>query len=102
MFSYQHFIDAGVEIEIGGPDYFYGSDELLRYRWIADRLQIGVKASFDRWANSVDFVLHRCDVHRLLKVDVEKLRTHVDRQVSMGRYDKGNGLRMEIRLRDMK
>lgn len=105
--QYQHFIDAGVKIEIAaidltGDGYFYGRDDKLHYRWINDQLQIGVNRSFDRWANSVDFVLPRCDGERLAKIDVEQLRIHIDRQISMGRYDQRWGLEVEIRLRDMR
>lgn len=43
-----------IEFE-ANTEHTYFTDDLCRYRILSDRIQIGVRSTFDRWANSVDF-----------------------------------------------
>ena len=59
-----------VEIPIADGGQGYGRDAEFHYRWDASKVEVGVAASFDRWANSRDFVLHR----PIARVDLDVLR----------------------------
>jgi len=56
----------------------YGHDAEFRYRWWPDRIQVGLRESFDRWANSVDWVLYR-PIERT-NLDVLRAACHVAAQ----------------------
>lgn len=48
-------VDAPFHEQLQG----YGHDAEFRYRWWGDRVQVGLRQQFDRWATSVDWVLYR-------------------------------------------
>lgn len=47
---------AGAEFDAYSEGY--ASTALYHFRYSADEVQIGIRATFDKWGNSADFVCH--------------------------------------------
>lgn len=69
-----------------------GADKDFYYRWTHTRLEISVAASFDKWANSVDFVLNTY----IDFVDIAAVRLVCGRKLAAGQYDQDIPLRLDI------
>lgn len=48
----------------------YGRDAEFRYRWWSHKVEVSWAETFDRWANSIEWVLHR----PIETVDLDMLR----------------------------
>jgi hypothetical protein len=95
-----NFENSGVEILHRGENYFYGRDEYLHYLYNTDNsLSIGLVSTFDRWANSRDFVMYNVSIRN---VNVADLRDYVRYRIKRGDYDSRWGRSATITLRDIK
>lgn len=63
--------------------YGEARDKKFRYRWFPDKVQVALSEGFDRWANSVAFVLYR-DLDR---IDPELLKEACRLAIQKGKYD---------------
>lgn len=81
-------------VETGGKlgGSFYGQDAEFHYRWDNDIVCIGRRETFDRWANSRDFVLHR----PVEEVDLDVLRHACHLALSAGTFDAGWALEFDL------
>lgn len=93
--NFEHrLIETGgsIEIEMADGGQGYGRDAEFRYRWQADKVEVGIGETFDRWANSRDFVLHR----PIERVDLDVLRHACHLAMDQGHHDEGWAAEFDI------
>jgi hypothetical protein len=81
-----------IEIRTDGIDQWYGYDDEFCYMWYYDRIYVGVRSAFDRWANSRDFVLYRPED----RIDLDVLKAACRRAQAMGYHDDSWPLEYDI------
>ena len=83
---------GSIEIPFAEHGQGYGSDGKYQFMWREDRVYVGLDLSFDRWANSRDFVLFR----PIDKVDLQTLRNACDAAIEVGHFDDGWALEYDV------
>lgn len=70
-----------------GGEYIYADDMYFQYRVLGSQTQVGVKDSFDRWANSVDFVFKTprsvWEWESKFKILMGELKTHTNKSFGL-------------------
>ena len=87
-------VETGGTIDVPVAQYGqgYGHDAEFRYRWWAHKVQVGLHGSFDRWANSVDFILYR----PLERIDLDVLRHACHLAEDQGQHDDGWAIEFDL------
>jgi hypothetical protein len=90
----EELLAAGGNVHMGIDLHGYGlgEDQNFRYRWDHNTIEVAVKESFDKWANSRDFLLH-CPVDL---VDLAVLKAVCTRAIDQGHYDDGWALEYDV------
>jgi len=78
------FDQEDVFIDMAEEGHIYAADDLLRYRVQNGMIQGSVKSSFDRWTNSVDFVLNIPNDVLGMRAAIRAMRSRVGTQSLVG------------------